>query len=197
MTFVLPASAFAQTPPKPAFQHINTNRNLASPTQLPATLTSKLSIINKLRHDLKIPALQNLPPAKIVLTPAAPVYDANNWVSVIGFYQPSLKLFAVKARANASASNSDNLFEVRFITIPGKTYLLDVTVSGGDNTEWKAASMSGPYSAIGTNSVVKPQQGHILIPFVPGYEVNTFHLMPLSSYPGWFRLERIELTQVN
>ena len=119
------------------------NSNLTSQDLLSATAASKLSIINKLRHDLKMPALQNLPPIKIVLTPAAPVYDTNNWVSVIGFYQPSTKLFAVKARENASASNSDNLFEIRFITIPGKTYLLDIIVSGGDNTEWKAEAMAG------------------------------------------------------
>jgi len=73
MTFVLPVSAFTKAPPKSALQTNSANSNLASQALLPATTASKLGLINKLRHDLKISALQNLPPAKIVLTPAAPV----------------------------------------------------------------------------------------------------------------------------
>lgn len=154
----------------------------------------KLNAINKLRQELKMPPLSPAstpPPANVILTSAAPAVGQSN-LTVIGMYSPFQGLIAVRFINSPDIGALDKV-RLRFATIPGKTYLLDVSIKG--TTTWIAYDMHN------NPKQVKAEQGHLLIPFIASGVSYHVDLSPADNNGArearWHDFYRAELTQVN
>jgi hypothetical protein len=117
----------------------------------------------------KLPPVNSAPPAQITLTPAAPSAGANTFMVVFGVYGTRPGYFYISLDPSAYAG-----IQMQFMVTPKMTYLLDVTVDTSDTQEWSCS--------VGTlcNSNIKPQHGHLLIPF---YNTNNLCVMA-EIYPS-------------
>jgi len=144
----------------------------------------KLRAVNTMLQSLKMSPATAVPPAKVVLSPVNPVVY-NNYLILVGSYVP-------KSNTMAVMYNSGHLIKYFFETIPGKTYLLDISVEA--DSKWHVYHQSGGSML----PIMKDQQGHLLIPFIAGYNVNQVTLYPAAPYPGaWCAVGNAELTQIN
>ena len=102
----------------------------------PLATSIKLNAINKLRQELKMPPLppaSSPPPAKVILTPAVPTIGKNS-ISVVGSYNNWHGTPRIRLRfQDAAHPGQHDILDLRFVTIPGKTYLLDI-FTGGTHT---------------------------------------------------------------
>ncbi len=144
----------------------------------------KLKAVNNMLKSRNIPPAPSVPPAKVVLTPAMPVVNNNYLQVMVGSYSP-------KTNSMAVMYNSGHLIKYFFETVPGKTYLLDISVDA--NSKWYVYN-----TASGQIPNMSDQQGHLLIPFIA---TNTFSLITLylhAAYSGgWCHVGSAELTQIN
>ena len=155
-----------------------------APRTIPPLATNiKLKAINNLRAQQQLPLLFNVPPAQITLTPAAPSMGGENFLDILGYYatQPVGIVLGYQQR---------DYIQINFGTVGGKTYLLDVSVTGTQN--WSYFFVQAPLGDLPTP--VTPMQGHLLIPFVACGSVVNVVLSVVTAEPGQFL--SAELTQV-
>jgi hypothetical protein len=187
MVLVLPVFVSAELQgPKPLGKDSNPTKTVGS--QPPAN--AKLNLINNLRHGLKMPLTQSVPPAKVILTPKAPVSGAN-YIAVQGLYTPLFTFFSLRNNYQLGMTERDHV-SVGLVTVSGKTYLLDVLINGATGwTIWTTA----PYANLNA------QQGHIFIVFIASSDFIAFSLAPTDNngaFDGkWHSVYSAELTQIN
>ena len=152
----------------------------------PLSAAVKLAAINKIRLAYNLPSVINVPPAQIILTPAAPTMGGQNFLVVFGLYftGPGEEMILVEG-------SQGNYLGIAFAAAPGKTYLADVAISPQSNPNWE-------YVVGGTGPVpptlpVTAQQGHLLIPFIATSSTSNLTLNPRGD-SGQFL--SAELTQV-
>ena len=188
MVLVLPVLVSAELQGlKPLGKDSNPTKTVGS--QPPAN--AKLNLINNLRQGLKMTLVQSVPPAKVILT-SQTLVSGGNYMKVMGYYSPVYERGAICLRFNKDASYRDFL-GLYFTTVPGKTYLLDVSI----------ASTTKAWTNLtdGTASTVNEQQGHLFIVFIASGASREFALYPpdLNYGPGLFTgyVYSAELTQIN
>jgi hypothetical protein len=168
--------------------------NLPSRNAVPKPLTAgvKLKYFNKLMQDNKLPAAHNLPSAKIVLSPAVPKIGSNS-ISVTGIYSPYEEWIALRVLNTTNLFLQDYLKFI-FSTVPGKTYLIDISINGTSN--WIKSNVI--YYGF---EPVKAQQGHLLIPFISTGDEYCLFLLPADNSGArggiYHDFYSAELTQVN
>jgi hypothetical protein len=141
----------------------------------PLAANIKLKAINTFRLQQQLPLLINVSPAQITLTPAAPSSGVQNYIFLDGEYLSG----PGSSGPSMSLENPNDEITVYFATSNGKTYLLDVAISGVAN--WFYCLWYGSNSYIpGPNGYIAAQQGHLLIPFIAGDAGVAINLRPKS-----------------
>lgn len=143
----------------------------------------KLGGINKFRLDNKLSPANSVPPANITLTPGAPAVGASNYLIVRGGYgtQPGSVWIVL------NPANSDHA-QMLFAVAPGKTHLLDVALGPGDTQKYL---YEGP-KPLGAGQV-KPEQGHLLIPFIPAFGGFAVTISPTTNLGQFISAELTQL----
>lgn len=142
----------------------------------------KLKAVNNMLKSLNMPPAPSVPPAKVVLTPSVPVVN-KNFLVLNGYYSPKDNKMSVRFA-------QDQMIRYVFETVPGKTYLLDISVDA--NSRWKIKTPSSWM----TNVI--DQQGHLLIPFIAPPNNSFFQLQLNAPYLGGScNIGSAELTQIN
>ncbi len=142
----------------------------------------KLKAVNNMLKSLNMPPAPTVPPAKVVLTPAMPVVN-NSYLYLTGYYAPKINSIAVKF-------DKTQRINYVFETIPGKTYLLDISV--GANSQWTIYN-----NASGWIPNMSDQQGHLLIPFIARLNNCHFQLQLNAPQSVYCYVGSAELTQIN
>ena len=157
----------------------------------PLTQVQRAAIIKDIRRVGGISGnLPPNPPAKVILTPDAPL-SGPNWVTLVdGSNYPGgggSEAITAKHATIRPALNSTIVFHFGQLT-PGKTYMLDITVGTNYNRypEWDL------YGEV--QGRVFPQNGHILAGFIAHGTVGEIGLHKYA-YNGFFF--RCELTPMN
>jgi len=120
----------------------------------PLSAKEKLAAVNNFHEHNKKKHVSSVPPSQVVLTPAQPV-QGSNCAQVTGIWNPIMR--AVYLMGNSGQSLTF-LFPV---LVASATYLLDISVSGGD--QWAYCSAPGGHPQYGTLTL---QSGHLLYPFI-------------------------------
>jgi hypothetical protein len=145
-----------------------------SPPPLPAHI--KLEAYNQVRKATGQPAVQAAPPARVILTPGAAQSGSNLFDVYDGANMPS--------RGHAMLNGTAGYFFFRFQTVPGKTYLIDISLLG---PLWICSGA--------VEGQLKTQGGHLIAGFRATSTYETLLLKPgPSTMPVLFRAE---LTQVD
>jgi hypothetical protein len=149
----------------------------------------KLKAINNLRLVSNLSPVNSLPPAQITLTPAAPSMGGQNYLVVHGGYgtQPG--------SAAMSLLWAEDFLTLMFAAVAGKTYLLDVAVSGSCQN-WSFTNWTSGHPTP-DNTDVTPQQGHLLIPFIASCSFFNATLTRYGSVGQVSQFLSAELTRVD
>jgi hypothetical protein len=204
----LPAPAFSAGPapvlmPKLQAAPAQGSGALVQPqmaAQIPPALPSamRLAAINQLRQQVGAQPASTQPPASVVLTPRNPYVvsaNGNNSISMVGRLTVSgsetgeacIRRPTRTPPPDAPLYNDFLQFNVS--TIPGKTYLLDLT---GIAFPSQTIVCEGAY-----NGPVQVQQGHILVPFIASYSQSFLLFKRTDNDPGLVVFYKAELIQVN
>jgi hypothetical protein len=171
---------------------------------IPSALQSniKLAVINQIRQQLGLgprgrPTTPVSTPFSIVLTPRAPSIESNfgpNYIRFLGVFDPlgttgSVAIRSLSVCTATGCSDENDCFELCFSTIPGKSYLVDITC---DNIKmiWQCR---GPFEGS-----VYAQSGHILLPFTASERQSYLTIAREDrNYSLFAYIYQAELTQVN
>jgi hypothetical protein len=151
----------------------------------------KLAAVNKLRKEHKLAEVRKVVPSQVTLRPGAPSSGEGNYMVVTGAFGSE------QGHAWIGMKFPQDITYLTFATISGKTYLLDVTLTGVPT--WKYVFLAG--GGVGGTGTL--QQGHLLIPFVASGTGADISLAPGAQSlgpkgnPEWNTLQRAELTQVD
>jgi hypothetical protein len=165
---------------------------------IPGELTSqsRLLAVNKIRQYIALSAIPFVPPARVILKPEAPKSGKSYYAIHQGGNFPDACLWPVYTPSVAegipfSWTRKSGFLYFFFNTIPGKTYMVDLSVSYSADNKEPLAGLSGVYSGTAT-----PQNGHIIIGFTANKSGSSLYLENRSTKGGMFFF-RCELTQVN
>lgn len=158
-----------------------------APRFVSQTLTAdiKLKAVNKIREARKLSHAASMPPAQITLTSAIPNVGGQNFFIFQGRYDatylpPMIILNGLGTECICFT----------FVTVSGKTYLIDISISGAQ--DWNYTLQQG--GNVSSATPITAQQGHLLIPFVAAYAYIGLLLIP-SLNAGLFG--RAELTRMD
>jgi hypothetical protein len=196
---------FAANPPRPASLKtpVAPAKNLAAvKAPGPLTVAQRVSAANAVRQaaGLNLAALGAIPPAHVVLTPDAPksgksyfcLYEAHSFPDAgfgyyFGYLPPTM---------TCSLLGSESNMEFCFHTLPGATYMVDITIGPPPHPmpsqKPPAVRLCGALS----DEVAIPPQGHIVVGFTANDSVTWLGLTPVLSGGGLYFF-RCELTRVN
>jgi hypothetical protein len=187
----IPHSAPAKSPP--ALKNLP-NTPVIHKFPVPLPHKTRNEAINQIRGVIGLkafPLVAESPvvPAQVILTPGAPISGKNYYTIWNGDNCPDLKVSRIRF------SRNPGFLDFWFKTIPGKTYMLDLSVDSADST-----GVRRPISFTGVfeGSVTPPENYHVIIGFTATGLKSFLRLgVSYSMSNDFMNFYSFEITQVN